>query len=111
MPGRKPIATVYSPKEYQEWQKVAASALKGVPSFPVEGPCSVTILCCAARPKTTKLHAPKPDVDNYAKGVLDAITKDGRFWTDDSQVVDLHVTKAWANGDEPSIYVTIEKVQ
>lgn len=110
MPGRKPIATIYSPKEYSEWQKAAAAALKAVPAFPVEGPCSVTIVCCAARPKTTKLPAPKSDVDNYAKGVLDAITKDGRFWSDDTQVISLLVTKAWASGDEPpAIYVTIEK--
>ena len=107
MPGRRPIASFYSPKEYQEWQKEAARALKLVPPFPITGACRITILCCATRPKTTKLSAPKPDVDNYAKGVLDAITKDGRFWSDDSQVTWLTAGKEWVDGPA-QIYVTIE---
>jgi Holliday junction resolvase RusA-like endonuclease len=63
---------------------------------PFEGPVAVDIIVQAARPKTTKLPHPKPDVDNYAKGVLDALTQDGRFWLDDSQVQTLTVTKRWA---------------
>ncbi|WP_040713854.1 RusA family crossover junction endodeoxyribonuclease [Novosphingobium lindaniclasticum] len=106
--GRRPIASFYSPKEYQEWQKEAAAALKGVPAFPIDGPCTVSIVCEVAKPKTTKLAAPKPDVDNYAKGVLDAITKDGRFWSDDSQVVGLWVSKTWTEG-APGIHVAISK--
>lgn len=108
MPGRKPLATIYSPKEYKDWQTAAAAALKGVPAFPLDGPCTVSITCEVVRPKTTKLPAPKPDVDNYAKGVLDAITKDGRFWNDDSQVVGLWVRKQWTTG-EPGIHVSISK--
>lgn len=109
LPGRG-IAVFYSPKEYQEWQKAAAEALAQVAAFPVEGPCGVSIVCSAARPKTTKLPYPKPDVDNYAKGVLDAITKDGRFWADDSQVQTLSVTKRWTEkwtDEDPSIHITI----
>jgi Holliday junction resolvase RusA-like endonuclease len=108
MPGRKPIASFYSPPEYSAWQKEAAAALKGVPAFPVEGPCSVMVTCSVTRPKTTKMPHPKPDVDNYAKGVLDAITKDGRFWSDDSQVALLTVTKLWVEGPG-CIHVTITK--
>jgi len=104
--GRKPIASFYSPKEYQEWQKEAAQALKSVPAFPLDGPCEVSIICEAAKPKTTKLPHPKWDVDNAAKSVLDAITKDGRFWADDSQVALLKVTKRWTEG-EPGISVQL----
>ncbi|EQB10397.1 hypothetical protein L284_17025 [Novosphingobium lindaniclasticum LE124] len=68
----------------------------------------MSIVCEVAKPKTTKLAAPKPDVDNYAKGVLDAITKDGRFWSDDSQVVGLWVSKTWTEG-APGIHVAISK--
>lgn len=106
MPGRKPIATIYSPKEYQEWQMVAAAALQSVPAFPVDGPCKVSVLCEVARPKTTKLPHPKWDVDNAAKSILDAITKDGRFWSDDSQVAHLTVEKRWAEASSISVEIT-----
>lgn len=102
----RPLAVFYSPKEYKAWQEKVAQHLRTVAGHLFEGPVEVVVECYVLRPKTTKLPAPKPDVDNYAKGVLDAITKDGRFWTDDSQVVSLTVTKAWA--EETGIYVTIK---
>jgi Holliday junction resolvase RusA-like endonuclease len=106
--GRKPLAVFYSPKEYREWQEAAAAALKSAPAQYTDGPVIVSVLCVAARPKTTKLLMPKPDSDNYGKGVLDAITKDGRFWSDDTQVADLHVSKRWSRADRPvGITVTI----
>lgn len=85
---------------------VAAKQLAEIAPFAVDGPCEVIVRNLVARPKTTKLIAPKPDVDNYAKGVLDAITKDGRFWHDDSQVLDLTASKRWTLG-APHIEVTI----
>lgn len=93
------MATFYSPKEYKEWQAEAAAALKAVkaPEVPFEGPVVVGIDIRVTQPKTTKLPHPKPDVDNYAKAVLDALTVDGRFWRDDSQVQTLIVDKAWAD--------------
>lgn len=112
--GRRPIATVYSPKEYKEWQAAVAEALnalaaKSVPQTPFDGPVYVHVRSEAPRPKTTKLLIPKPDVDNYAKGVLDVITKDGRFWSDDTQVADLLTTKRWTTG-EPGILVSITPI-
>jgi Holliday junction resolvase RusA-like endonuclease len=40
----------------------------------------------------------KPDLDNYVKGVLDALNK--VLWKDDQQVVDLRVVKVFAASDE-----------
>jgi len=100
---------MYSPKEYQEWQQEALRLLRATAAVLFEGPVAVDLSVEVTKPKTTKLPAPKPDVDNYAKGVLDAITKDGRFWADDTQVVDLHVTKAWTTGT-PGIHVTIRSL-
>ena len=40
---------------------------------------------------------PKPDVDNLAKAVLDALN--GVAWVDDSQVVELRTAKSWIDGD------------
>lgn len=101
------MAVFYSPAEYKKWQTEALEALGSVavPHEPAAGPLSVTVCCYAARPKTTKLAAPRPDVDNYGKSILDAITQDGRFWHDDSQVTELTVRKEWA--DTAGIAVTI----
>ncbi|HEY0623154.1 RusA family crossover junction endodeoxyribonuclease [Sphingomonas sp.] len=105
-PGRKPIASFYSPKEYQEWQKEMLEALKAVPAVRFDGPVAVEVACFVKRPKTTKLPAPRSDTDNYGKGPLDVITKDGRFWHDDSQVVHLTISKAWTE-TEPGVAITI----
>lgn len=110
MPGRKPMAVIYSPKEYAAWQKEALSALRAVePPCRFDSPIEVEVVCFVRRPKTTKLVIPKPDVDNYAKGVLDAITKDGRFWSDDTEVADLISRKRWTTG-EPHVLVTITQL-
>ena len=49
-------------------------------------------------------HVSRPDVDNLAKVVLDALQ--GVCYKDDSQIVHLEVTKAY--GDEDSVYLTLE---
>ena len=41
-------------------------------------------------------HWGKPDLDNLAKPILDELTEAG-MWLDDSQVIDLRVSKRWAN--------------
>lgn len=43
--------------------------------------------------------AGKPDIDKTSRAVLDAITSAG-VWADDSQVVELYATKAWAESGE-----------
>jgi len=52
-------------------------------------------------------HSGKPDADNLAKLVMDQITKSGRVWRDDSQVVSLRVEKLWASGNESGCSVLI----
>lgn len=110
--GRRPIASLYSPKEYADWQRELLDALRGVEAVRFNGLVVATVESFPTRPKTTKLLVPKPDVDNYAKGVLDCITKDTRFWSDDTQVADLLTRKRWAKPDEPGhIIVTLEPLE
>ena len=79
--------------------RVQEQVAKEWPKAVLEGPLAVTITAQLLRPKS----APKrrvtwpigrPDADNYAKLVLDALN--GVLWRDDSQVVDLHVRKVYS---------------
>ena len=65
----------------------------------LEGPLVVRVQIAKARPKSTVLHAPRGDVDNLAKGVLDAATKTKLFWNDDVQITALFVAKSWGDTD------------
>jgi Holliday junction resolvase RusA-like endonuclease len=60
------------------------------------------------RPQKPKWHLPvvRPDVDNYAKLVMDALN--GYAWADDSQVTTLICRKVYALA-EPHIKVSIEE--
>lgn len=53
-------------------------------------------------------HTSKPDCSNIIKLLEDCLTKLG-FWTDDGQVADLQVTKAW--GDHVGITVTLTPLE
>jgi len=87
-----------------------------MPDTPYEGPLRVSICWdfpfrkseSKARRKLAPLHIPsRPDVDNLAKGMLDAMTTLA-FWRDDSQIADLRLIKRW---NEPSgIRVFIEEI-
>lgn len=84
---------------------------------PIYGPVVVEITALFQRPPSHltargELRKGSPafpgrnlgDVDNLAKGALDALT--GIAWDDDSQVVDLRVSKHFANLDCMTIAIS-----
>ena len=84
---------------------------------PLDGPVVVEITALFRRPpshltargelrKGAPTHPGRNlgDVDNLAKGALDALTSIA--WNDDSQVVDLRVAKRWANIDRMTIAIS-----
>lgn len=80
---------------------------------PIEGPLAVFASFVLRKPPSIKgtrdrpYPSVKPDIDNYAKAVLDAFN--GLFWHDDGQVTSLNVQKHYAKpGEEPSIEVVVE---
>lgn len=78
-------------------------------SRPIEGECVVVIECVSTRPKQTRLAHPLPDVDNYAKAILDACN--GFVWVDDKQIVALDVSKRWGDSEEVGhINVKVEEL-
>ena len=89
--------------------------MEHAPEKPLEGPLRVSILVVwpwrKSEPKYRKAlraapHDRKPDVDNYAKLLLDA-GPDAAFWISDAQISTLNISKAWA--DTPGIWFTIEQ--
>ena len=100
-------AGVYTPPTADAWKSaVRADGLKNCPAVAFEGAVFISLHFTLPRPKShfnskgVKPGAPtwvtgKPDADNLAKAVLDALGDTGRWWRDDSQVVSLIVSKTY----------------
>ena len=101
------FGTYYAGK-YKEFLKEAPKFIpKGLE--PRSGAQQVVIRIVCTKPKTGKLAFPKGDVDNYAKGILDVMTKAG-VWQDDTQVIRLDVSKRYARpGEAPGCTVRVSK--
>jgi len=59
------------------------------------------------RPKKTVKLRPSGDVDNYAKGIFDAITQTKGYWEDDDQITAAGIYKRWAHDWEKPGYQLI----
>ncbi len=92
----------YYPKTYARFMKAAEEELYplAVGREPTNETVYVSVTCVAQKPKSGKLPHPRGDVDNYAKAVLDAITKAQIIWSDDAQVQFLGVSKRYTRGSE-----------
>lgn len=101
-------ARVYDPGTAEGWKSEIALAFLDVVGPPLAGPLVVKLDFNFPRPKAhTKKdgtlrpgmpqvwHVQKPDVDNLAKAVLDALTTIG-LWHDDAQVAVLEVSRKWS---------------
>lgn len=97
----------FYPKTYGEWQAEALRQIKEHPWERLEDPVSVAMEAVIEKPGKTKRLLPGGDVDNYAKSVLDALTK-AALWLDDNLVSLLLVRKRWAEeGESPAVNVWI----
>lgn len=94
--GRAVVTSVNN-AALKPWRKAIADAAREALT-PIEKatPVRVEVGFVFERPASVKRAAPtvRPDVDKLARAVLDALTESGAF-ADDSQVVDLHVTKVY----------------
>lgn len=95
-------ASVYNPDSADAWKAaVAAEALRCRPPEVLQGPLWVSLAFWLPRPKRLmgknypEWHSSRPDADNLAKAVLDAI-QDCGWWNDDGQVAELSVRKFYA---------------
>lgn len=100
---------VYYSKTYKDWMKEADRTVPEAKA-PMYGPLRVDVELVCKRPQKLTRAMPVGDVDNYAKAVLDALTKKG-YWPDDDEITELLVEKRYAlAGEEPHTNVTIRVV-
>jgi Holliday junction resolvase RusA-like endonuclease len=110
-----PTETVRAQTRVREWARKAL----GTSWRPVTGPVrlSVTVYRPAptAVPKgrlAVALPTQRPDLDNYLKLVVDALTlnSDGfGVWVDDSQIVEVVASKRYAVGRAPGWQILVER--
>lgn len=97
-----PGIQIYTPnsgpiKAYKAAIVAAFKHVAGEDFEPLKGPLCLIIGFIFERPQARmkeEAHIIKPDLDNLAKGVMDALN--GTAWHDDSQIVNLSLTKQWA---------------
>lgn len=103
-------AGVYTPKTADAWkacvihafrlhagQKIHEGAIRLVLEFDLPRPKShfgTGKNADKLKPDAPKWHTQKPDADNMAKAVMDALTSAGA-WTDDAQVAYTITSKRW----------------
>lgn len=104
----------YYPTTYATFRKevkalVPFACMQAGIGAPVAGPLIVAVACVCKRPKVPSNEYPSPDVDNYAKAVLDCLN--GQAWIDDKQILGLVITKEWASpGEEGHIEIEFKEV-
>jgi len=91
----------YYGKNYEQFRKDAQPLANSATYTLTDKPLELWMECVALKPKQGKLLFPRGDIDNYIKGPLDVMTKAGKFWNDDDQIVQLTAVKRYCVGDEP----------
>lgn len=115
--ARNGKARMYDPGTAEGWkQSVVASGDAVKPLRPFVGPIRLSVAVFMPRPKRllkrncypgTIPHIGKPDADNLAKAIMDAMTVAG-WWGDDAQVYSLEVEKFYhALGARSGAMVTV----
>jgi Holliday junction resolvase RusA-like endonuclease len=104
-------ASHYEPATAKAWKAtVIAQIVTQKPASPVEGPLALSLRFYLPRPqslpKREHFHVKRPDCDNLAKAVKDALK--GVVYRDDSQIVQLTVTKEY--GPAPGVGIRVERV-
>ena len=115
-------ARVYDPGTAEGWKSAVATALRAhIPETPVTDAVDVRVTFYLPRPKghlgtgrnaavlrpsAPRRPTPRPDLDNLAKAVLDALGELG-FWRDDAQVCRLDAAKEYTADRAPGASIWI----
>ena len=111
------FVSVYTPEKTRVYENHVGAVAKAAmgDQEPLETPMVVCVYISMAVPKSyskkrrqdclDKIERPlkKPDLDNVAKAITDAMN--GIVYTDDSQIVEAHITKVYAETAGANIMV------
>tara|TARA_R110000782_G_scaffold72294_1_gene144818 strand:- start:405 stop:806 length:402 start_codon:yes stop_codon:yes gene_type:complete len=99
-------------KKLKPWRReVTATVRKNVRDWQLTpDPIKLTVRFLMPRPKTVTRahHTVKPDLDKLVRAICDGITDAGVVWVDDSQVVQIRATKAYANDLPAQVQITVQ---
>lgn len=95
------------------WMTTVSSVARVHCNQRLSGPLTLEVTFFVPRPKSVKRTRPSVktggDIDKLARGVLDALT--GIAYDDDSQVIDLRLSKMYADEGEPGVDITILELE
>ena len=108
--------TVFNTSKYSDFKSVLRQRAEAYrPAYILDVAVKLTVEFFLIPPTKRPRQYPttRPDLDNYIKAVMDALSPCKKehyvgFWLDDSYVVDLHASKRYAIDEQPKIIVTIE---
>lgn len=105
---------VWTPVKFNAYEKKISDAYLAAGGSVLSGEICLTVSICRempnSRPKRLRNEADtyKPDIDNIAKIVLDALN--GVAYEDDKQVTQLHVIKHPRTRSEEHVTITVEEL-
>lgn len=104
-------AHVYDARTSRDWKRLVAwTAAQQRPAKLFDGPLDVAMHFRLPRPKSlpkrVRHHIKRPDLDNLAKAVKDALR--GVVYRDDAQVIWLLVAKEY--GEAPGVRISVRAV-
>lgn len=109
----------YTPANTAEYERLVKLRFQNAGGAITDKPVKIEIVACFAPPKSARkkdkiemlanriLPEKKPDVDNIAKIILDALNQVA--YKDDAQVIELFVKKRYAA--EAKVFVHIEEIE
>jgi Holliday junction resolvase RusA-like endonuclease len=95
------FGSAYYPAPYKKFLEAAPVTIRQEigERAPLEGALEMVVHFYIERPKSTKRDTPRYDIDNYLKGLMDAMTYAG-VWHDDDQVAKVLAKKSFWTPDE-----------
>ena len=90
-------------KKFRQEMAEIVPMLLGTSFIPYTTPLKTDIEFYVTCPKKTKLGAPRADIDNFIKAVLDCMN--GFLWEDDTQIREIYATKQWTEPKKQGYFI------